>query len=472
MNFSFYNTLKHRVDEFKPLDAAEVKLYTCGPTVYNHAHIGNLRSYLSADILKRALEFNGYNVNWVMNITDVDDKTITNTIKEFGPKATVQDLKTFTDRYYKIFLEDLAKLNIDPKGISFVKVTDKIADIQEYIVKLIEKGYAYKTEDGSTYFSIEKYQKDFGDYGNLVGEKFIEGKKIGARVKVDEYDKENLSDFALWKAHGDDDADIFWDHRILGRGRPGWHIECTLINYYKFPSGTDIHTGGIDLLFPHHTNEIAQGQALYSPYVNYWMHSDHIQVNGAKMAKSAGNFMLLKDLEDQKITNGSAFRYLILQSHYKTKLNVTQESLLSAKAGFENIIKEISKLKDSAKEGKGVVNEDIISNFTAALNNDLNTSEAVAVLSKVFNSNLSAADKLQTLYKMDEVLGLELEAAYIPSSISSDELPSEIKELIAKRDEARKNKDYGESDNLRKTLEDKGYIVNDSPNGTQARLKN
>ncbi|MDB4940288.1 MAG: Cysteine--tRNA ligase [Candidatus Doudnabacteria bacterium] len=471
MKFSFYNTLKHRIEQFKPLNKAEVKLYTCGPTVYNHAHIGNLRAYLSADILKRALQFNDYDVNWVMNITDIDDKTIANTIKEHGNSANVENLKEFTNRFYQIFLEDLKKINIEPKDISFVKVTEKIADIQEYIVKLMEKGYAYKTEDGSTYFSIAKYQKDFGDYGDLVGEKFIEGKKIGARVKVDEYDKENLSDFALWKAHGDDDAEIFWDHPVLGKGRPGWHIECTLINYYKFPSGTDIHTGGIDLLFPHHTNEIAQGQALYRPYVNYWMHSDHIQVKGTKMAKSAGNFLLLSNLE-QRYINPLAFRYLILQSHYKSKLNITDESLAAAQSGYNNIIKEISKLKNESNPSiTATPNAILVDKFRQAINNDLNTSEATAIIFKILDSEISVEEKLQTLYKIDEVLGLSLENSYAPDIIKISDLPEKIQILIQKRDAARKNKDYSASDQLRSELEELGYLVEDSPKGTKVQRK-
>jgi cysteinyl-tRNA synthetase len=471
MNFSIYNTLKHQVEEFRPLNKGEVKLYTCGPTVYNSAHIGNLRSYINADILKRALEFNGYSINWVMNITDVDDKTIHNTIKEFGSRATVDDLKKYTDRYYQLFLSDLKKINIDPKTISFVKVTDKIADIQEYIVKLIEKGYAYKTEDGSTYFSIEKYQKDFGDYGNLVGEKFLEGKKIGARVKVDEYDKENLSDFALWKAHGEDDANIFWNHQVLGKGRPGWHIECTLINYYKFPTGTDIHTGGIDLLFPHHTNEIAQGQAFYNPYVNYWVHSEHVQVGGAKMAKSAGNFMLLKDIEDQKITTALSFRYLILQSHYRSKINVTEESLSAAKSGLDNLIKEVSKLKDQTGNQNGMVDADLLEEFKEALNNNINTSEATSVLFKILASDIPAANKLTTIYRLDEALGLNLENSYSNSAVNLGDLSSEIKSLIEQRDEARKAKDFALSDELRKKLEEQGYLVEDTPQGTKVQRR-
>ncbi len=469
-NLAFYNTLKRVVEPFQPINDMEVRLYTCGPTVYNHAHIGNFRAYISADILKRALSFNGYSVKWVMNITDVDDKTIHNTIKEFGSTAKVNDLKKFTDRYYQLFLSDLNKVNIDTKDISFVKVTEKIADIQEYILKLIERGYAYKTDDGSTYFSIEKYQKDFGDYGNLVGEKFLEGKKIGARVKVDEYDKENLSDFALWKAHADDDAEIFWDHSVLGKGRPGWHIECTLINYLKFPKGTDIHTGGIDLLFPHHTNEIAQAQALYKPFVKYWTHSDHIQVGGAKMAKSAGNFFLLKDLEDQKITNGIAYRFLILQSHYRSKLNVTAESLTAAKAGFDKLVREISKLKDQSQDydpNTGTADSEFVEMFSRSINNDLNTAEGVAIMFKVLSSDLKPGDKLQTLYKLDEVLGLNLENQYI--SEEKKEVSQEAQVLIEKRDQARKNKDYSESDRLRGELELLGYTVEDTASGTKIR---
>ncbi len=469
MSLSIFNTLHRKAEPFKPMQYEEVKLYTCGPTVYNYAHIGNFRSYLTADFVKRALELNGFDVNWVMNITDVDDKTIHNTIKEFGPNATVEDLKKFTDRFTQIFFEDLKKLNIDPTNISFVKVSDKIADIQEYIVKLIEKGFAYKTEDGSTYFSIEKYQERFGNYGELVGEKFLEGKKIGARVKVDEYDKENLSDFALWKAQDPSDANIFWDHPVLGKGRPGWHIECTLINYFKFPSGTDIHTGGIDLIFPHHTNEIAQALPMYKPFVNYWMHSDHVQVNNTKMAKSAGNFLTIKDLEEQKLSSPLAYRYLVLQSHYRSKLNVSEESLTAAQNGYDNLVKEISKLKDQAKDydpNTGSVDMSFLEEFKKATNTDMNTSEATALIFKVLGSDLDAGDKLQTLYKFDEMLGLGLEEAYI-GKLSMADLDPKALELVQQRDQARKDKDYAKSDQLRKELEDLGYKVMDTAEGTK-----
>lgn len=470
----FFNTLGHSLQEFRATDKNQVKLYSCGPTVYNNVHIGNLRAYIFADTLRRAMEFNGLDVNWVMNITDVDDKTINNTIKEFGAKSDVEKLKQFTQRYYETFASDLERVNINHNSISFVRVTEKIADIQEYIVKLIESGYAYKTEDGSVYFSIEKYQQKFGDYGALVGPKFLEGKKVGARVKVDEYDKENLSDFALWKAHGQDDADIFWNHPVLGPGRPGWHIECTLINYFKFPDGTDIHTGGVDLIFPHHTNEIAQAQAVYKPFVNYWLHSEHIQVSGMKMAKSLGNVMILAELENAGIATGLSLRYLYLQSHYRTKVNVTEESLKAAKTGFENIQKQIVSLKNILNDydpNVGTINEQFTNRFKDAINNDLNTPEALAIFHELLGSNLEPGEKLQTAYKMDEVLGLDLENTKIRNQQALTEIPAEISELLQKRQTAKESKDFALSDQIRNQIEQMGYKLIDRPGGAEIYKK-
>ncbi len=459
-----------KLEEFRPADKNEVRLYTCGPTVYNNVHIGNLRAYIFGDIVKRALEFNGFDVNWVMNITDVDDKTIANTIKESGDSAGVTDLRKFTDRYFDTFIEDLKRVNINPEDISFVKVSDKIADIQEYIVALIKKGYAYKADDGSTYFSIEKYQNDFGDYGALVGPKFLAGKKIGARVKVDEYNKENLSDFALWKAYADDDAQIYWDHPVLGRGRPGWHIECTLINYSKFPNGTDIHTGGVDLIFPHHTNETAQAKPIYQPFVKYWLHSEHIQMNDQKMSKSLGNVWVLKDLEIEGVATGLSLRYLYLQSHYRSKVNVTKESLGAAKSGYENLVRQIGSLKTQISDAGPTsvkANAEYIAKFKNALNDDLNTAQAMALMQEVLGSSLTAEQKLATVLKMDEVLGLNLESAETEMNIFSD-LPAELKELISKRQQAKQNKDYELSDKLRAEAEKMGYKLVDTAKGTEA----
>ena len=477
MALKIFNTLGHDLEEFKPSDKNKVKLYTCGPTVYNHVHIGNLRAYITPDILKRALEFNGYDVDWVMNITDVDDKTIANTIKKYGQNAGVAELQKFTDEYFQIFLEDLKKININPEGIRFVKVTEKIADIQLYILELLKKGYAYTADDDSTYFNIEKYQKDFGNYGELVGEKFLEGKKVGARVKVDEYDKENLSDFALWKAHGPDDGQIFWDHPTLGKGRPGWHIECTLINYYAFEQKTtDIHSGGIDLLFPHHTNEIAQAEPIYGKgkFVNYWLHSEHILVDNKKMSKSLGNFFTLSDLEKEGIADGLDLRFLMLQSHYRSRLNITKESLAAAKNGLRNLKKSIASIDQNIKEtGKNYTEGDVLlKEFSEALNSDLNTPEAMSILYKSIGNSRPKEEK-NLIFKFDEVLGLNLDQKATDSvsdSINiSEDIKIEVKNLIAERDTARKNKDYKLSDQLRKKLETSGYEVLDTPEGTKLK---
>lgn len=470
MNFEIHNSLNHRDEFFEHSKETEINLYTCGPTVYNYVHIGNLRAYLFPDILKRVLEFNGYKVRWVMNITDVDDKTIANTIKKYGSNAGVKELNEFTQEYFDKFLEDLNKINIDAEKIHFVKVTDKIKEIQEFILELLEKGYAYKADDGSTYFNIQKYQNDFKDYGKLVGEKFLEGKKIGARVKVDEYDKDNLSDFALWKAHGSDDANIFWEHPTLGKGRPGWHIECTVINHDTFNAATDIHTGGIDLMFPHHTNEIAQAQPIYKPFVRYWMHSEHILVDNKKMAKSLGNVYILNDLIQEGIMDGLDLRFLILQSHYRSQLNITKESLRAAKNGLNKMREQLGILKSQNSE-QGVVLSEYLEKFNYSINNDLNTAEALALSFEILNSNEKPENKLATVLEFDKVFGLKLNETWIlpRQFVKETELDQETKDLVQIRDQARKNRDFKTSDKIRKELENKGYEVLDTPEGTKIR---
>lgn len=460
MALKLFNSLDRLEQDFRPLSLSEVNLYSCGPTVHDRVHIGNLRAFLLGDILKRTLDFLGYDVHWVMNITDVDDKTIAKTISEFGSEAGVEELEKFTDRYTNIFLEDLKKINIQQSDIDFVKATNKIADIQEFIERLIEKGIAYKAPDGSTYFSIEKYQAIVGDYGRLVGEKFLEGKKIGARINSDEYEKENLSDFALWKATTPEDGKIFWDHPNLGKGRPGWHIECTLINYYKFPRGTDIHTGGIDLIFPHHTNEIAQAQSLYKPFVNYWLHNEHILVDEKKMAKSAKNFWTLEDLEKEGLSTGLSLRFLFLQSHYRSKLNVTKESLAAAQNGLNNLRRKIADLGDI--DNSVLPDEKFLETFRTALENDLNTPEALAVVEKVLSSDLSNHTKLSTIFRFDEVLGLNLDQVQI-------ETPAEVEALLKERQEARKNKDFAKSDELRAKIKELGFEVLDSEDSSKVK---
>ncbi len=414
MDLIFYNTLTRTKEEFSPVagEGKEVNLYTCGPTVYNYAHIGNLRSYVFADIVYRLLKFAGYKVNWVMNITNVDDKTIRGTIGKYGETAGVEELKKYTEEYYQAFLADLDELNVQRKEAKFIKVTEVIPQIQNFILELIKKGYAYKADDGSTYFSINKYQEVFEDYGELVGEKFLEGKKIGARVKVDEYEKDNLSDFALWKARSSEDASIYWEQPELGAGRPGWHIECSVINNVAFGNKTiDIHTGGVDLIFPHHTNEIAQSEAFNDKtFVKYWLHPEHLFVDGKKMAKSLNNFYTLTNIEEKKF-DLIVYRYILLQSSYKQTMNFTWESLEAGARGYQNIKNKISQLKKSAGFFGTMfakLDETYLKDFAVKVG-ALNTAAALASLQGVLSTkDLAPAEKLKLIKKFDEVLGLKL----------------------------------------------------------------
>jgi cysteinyl-tRNA synthetase len=485
-----YNTLTRKTEDFTPTNRKAVNLYTCGPTVYNFAHIGNFRSYLFADSVFRALEYQDLSVKWVMNLTDVDDKTIKGTIKEFGSSSTIKELEKFTDRYIQIFLSELSEIGIDPKKITIIRVSEVIPEIQKFILELLNKGYAYQSEDG-VFFNISKYQEAFGDYGELVGQKFLEGKQVGARVAVDEYEKENLSDFALWKAHSEEDGQIFWDHPILGKGRPGWHIECSVINQVGFNGEpTDIHTGGIDLIFPHHTNEIAQSQPLYGkPFSKIWMHGEHLQIDNKKMAKRDGNVFLLKDLAEKDPKNLLAFRYLCLQTDFRKPMNFTWESLEAAKNALEKLKNKIAVIARSDDALVGTTKQSINQNtdtglprpsqslgarndntihandkFIEAISNDLNLPQALAILWEVVNDNeLNNDDKYTLTQKFDCVLGLNLDSA----QANPIEIPEEIQKLINMRDEARKNRDFAESDNLRKQIEDLGFAVKDTPDGTQ-----
>lgn len=437
-----YNTLSKQVEEFKPAYADHVNMYSCGPTVYNYAHIGNLRSFIMADLLYRTLKFDNFKVNWVMNITDIDDKTIKGTIAEFGQLATVQDLYNFTEKYLQIFKNDLKEVGVLVNEINIIRVTDKMKEIQDFILELIDKGYAYKAEDG-VYFSIEKYQKDFGDYGELVGNKFLEGKKVGARVAVDEYEKDDLSDFALWKNWDEKtDARIFWDHSVLGKGRPGWHIECSVINQVAFQGQTtDIHTGGVDLVFPHHTNEIAQSQPLYKPYVNYWYHNEHLLVDGSRMGKRFKNFYTINDLKEKKYS-GQDLRYFFMSSSFNAQQNFTFEALSAARSTREKLFGIFSENKTPNEFGE-VVNENL--NFSKAL--------AIVWGQKIFNKEINS------------VLG------FVKDDINNVEIPESVKKLLNDRLIARQTKDFKKSDDLRAQIENLGYEVKDTKDGQEIYKK-
>lgn len=467
MSVRIYNTQSKTIEAVRARDGQRVHFYSCGPTVYNLAHIGNLRSFITADLLARTIELDGTSVEWVMNITDVDDKTIFSTIKEHGESADTNRLRSFTQQFTESFLADMRQVGIEAGNIEFVKVSDVIPEIQKYIIRLIELGFAYKADDGSTYFSINSYQEKFGDYGSLVGEKFLQGVVAGARVAVDEYEKDNLSDFALWKAQAPNDGGIYWDDPILGKGRPGWHIECTLINYIKFPNGTDIHSGGVDLIFPHHTNEIAQAAPVYgaTPFVGSWIHSEHILVEGKKMSKSLKNTYTLADLTKNGWGNGQSLRFLMLQSHYRSKLNITEASLIAAKTGLQNIHSQTEYLlKHMGSEFSAdlTIQNEFTLRLQSLMQEDLDTPSAIALIFEVLKSSLPSKEKLSTIGAFERALGLQL----IGSLTAEIEIPEEIQLLISRRDEARIAKDYASSDKLRIELEKLGYDVSDTPSGT------
>lgn len=466
---NLYNSLSRSLATLNPIEP--VNLYTCGPTVYNYAHIGNLRSFIAADLLYRSLKAHGYAVTWVMNITDIDDKTIKATTLRYGAAATVAELRQVTDEFFQKFRADLAATNVSVDEIRYLKVTDYIPAISAFIHKLIDQGFAYQADDGSTYFSIKNYQARFHDYGALVGETFLEGKKIGARVAVDEYDKDSLSDFALWKAHTEADGNIFWDDAILGKGRPGWHIECSAINWEAFAGKTTtIHTGGIDLKFPHHTNEIAQSAALYAPepFVKIWLHSEHLLVENKKMSKSAGNFYTLRDLEERGFS-GLDYRYFLLNAHYRTQQNFTWESLIGAQKARRRLNERISSVVAAKKLSASQPH--LASNLLALAAHDLAFPQALGeLLTELNRSSHLAPEDVST---MEAVLGLKLNEKTAEHNDAWAEAASsvspEVVVLVNARNAARIAKNWTESDRLRREIERLGYTIEDLTNGP--RLK-
>jgi cysteinyl-tRNA synthetase len=443
-----------------------INLYSCGPTVYDLLHIGNLRSFVFADTLRRAFAYHQYQVNWVMNITDVDDKTIRKTIEQFGPEATPKDLKTFTEKYTQLFQNDLVALGIPLESIRFQNVSDSIPEIIDFIKKLMDLGFGYTTEDGSVYFNIEKYQDSFHDYGKLVGESFLSGKKVGARVKVDEYDKENLSDFALWKAHSPEDGKIFWEDPsgVLKPGRPGWHIECSAINFKMF-SGEQvaIHTGGIDLTFPHHTNELAQSNPIYGKqFVKTWCHNEHLLIDGKKMSKSLGNVYTLADLQKKDVNAGMILRYLFSQSHYQTQMNFTFESFEAAKNGLKHLQNTATQYQSGEK-----LEPEYELQLRELIGNNLDTAGVLAKLWETLKDDkITTEIKHGYLIDCEQLLGIPLF-----TEKKEEVIPDDIKKLAEEREQARTEKDFTKSDELRVKIESLGYEVKDTPEGSKINKK-
>ncbi len=463
----FYNTMGRKKEVFKSIEDGKVRLYSCGLTVYDYAHIGNLRAYVFVDLLRRWLEYRGFKVKHVMNFTDVDDKTIRGMQKE-GIR-----LKEYTQKYIDAFLEDLQTLNI--KQAQFMpRATEHIPEMVRLVETLLEKGYAYKGEDGSIYYSISRFK----NYGKLSKMK-IKKLKAGARVKVDEYAKDQASDFALWKAWSPDDGEVFWETK-LGKGRPGWSVECSAMSMKYLGETLDIHTGGVDNLFPHHENEIAQSEAATSKkFVNYWMHNEHLLIEGERMGKSLGNFYTIRDLQRMG-HDPSAARYLLLSTHYRTQLNFTFNGLDAAKNALQRIYGFMQRLEDV--EGQETAKEAIQllayarKEFEEAMDNDLDIGKAlVAIFNVIKEFNIlidlgklgkkGAGKAAELLKDFDKVLAI-LDGYWRQKE---EKLSAEVGALIERREEARKAKDWKTSDAIRNKLREMGIILEDTPEGVKWR---
>jgi len=461
MPLKLYNTLTRKKEVFKPIKDKIVNLYTCGPTIYDYAHIGNFRAYICSDILKRYLKYKGFKVKHIMNITDVDDKTIK------GANQQKISLKDYTKKYEKAFFEDIEALNIDKADV-FPKATEHIKEMIDLVKKLLKNGIAYKSEDGSIYYDISKFK----DYGKLSHTKIKELKE-GARVNQDSYEKESANDFALWKAYHEEDGNIFWQTEI-GKGRPGWHIECSAMSMKYLGSHFDIHAGGVDLVFPHHENEIAQSEAFTGKkFVNYWFHNEHLLVDGRKMSKSLGNYYTLRDLLTKNY-NPKAIRYLLLSTHYRQQLNFTEESVKAAENSIQRLKDFMLKLKEIKSNVKNKEIEKLIqktkNQFEEAMDDDLNISIALSHIFEfvketntlMMENKIGKIDSkkiIKLIDNLDKVLGVLEE--------KEEKLSQELKKLIDEREKARKEKDYTKADKIRQQLKEKGIILEDTKEGVR-----
>ncbi len=456
MAIRLFNTYSRAVEEFQPLDPPRVKMYTCGPTVYSHAHIGNFRAYLFEDLLQRHLESRGFEVERVMNITDVDDKTIR------GSRETGEALSEFTAPFKRAFFDDLDTLRIK-RADAFPEATDprQISAMIEMIKTLIERGLAYQAEDKSVYFRI----KSFPDYGKLAHFNLDELQSTG-RVKSDEYEKENVGDFAVWKAWDAEDGEVAWDSP-WGRGRPGWHIECSAMATQLLGEQLDIHCGGVDNIFPHHEAEIAQTEGCTGKkFVRYWLHCAHLLVDGQKMSKSAGNFYTLRDVLARGYS-GREVRYALLRVHYRVPLNFTWEGMDEARQALGRIDDWLARLREHAgqTDDAGAASEN---QFSAALDDDLNISGALGVLFETIRETNRAIDQ-QTLSSTDAARWLrwweQIERVLAVTDTGDSAIPAQIAALVEQRAQARLAKDFAKSDELRDQIASLGWEVRDTKDG-------
>ncbi len=492
MALRLYNTLSGKIEEFHPLQGNEVRMYACGPTVYDYGHIGNFRTFVAVDILRRFLLQSGFSVRHVMNITDVDDKIIRNSAQ------AGLSVKQYTAKYEKAFLEDSATLNIEQPVLA--RATDHIPEMARFVAELEKKGFAYRADDGSYYFRIAK----FPGYGKLSKKDFA-GMEDGARVDVDEYEKDSARDFALWKAPKPGEA--FWESPI-GRGRPGWHIECSTMSIEELGETFDLHAGGEDLIFPHHENEIAQSEALTGkPFVHFWFHSRFLLVEGEKMSKSAGNFFTLRDLA-LKGYKPSSIRLLLASVPYRHQLNFTFDGLKQMASNVDKLRNFELRLKTGqfpAGSGDSTLAQETMDRMTAALDDDLNTAQAqAAIFEMVRKANVmidggqirkdDVAPLLAALQKFDEIFAvlrdddgpkmkaiLEWAKADGREKDISQELldavgtqslsDADIEKKIAEMEAARRARNFQASDAIRAELTSAGLLVEITKDGVRWRRK-
>ncbi|MEC9049688.1 MAG: cysteine--tRNA ligase [Candidatus Neomarinimicrobiota bacterium] len=456
MPLQFYNTLKREKEIFQPIEKGKVGLYTCGPTVYDYAHIGNFRTFMFEDLLKRWLLHLRYDVKHVMNITDVDDKTIKKA------KQMKVSLSRITDKYTHYFMEDLTWLKMIPADI-YPTATESIPKMISMIECLLEKGFAYSEDDGSVYFNIST----FPNYGKLT-QINISAQQTGDRVMEDEYDKDAPQDFALWKGWKEEDGEVVWD-APWGRGRPGWHIECSAMSSESLGDYFDIHCGGVDNMFPHHENEIAQSQcATDQPFVNYWLHSEFLMVDGGKMSKSLGNFYQISALKELGFT-AESIRYQLLAGHYRSKITFS----IDKKHEGDKVVQRLSDFynrlhKINANENSTGKMPEAYSKFKDRMNDDLDSPKALAIffdwmktVNGKIDKNVITGSELgeawEFLLAFDSVFGFIRNQDF--------EIPDNINVMLNKRQKARDEENWVESDLIREHLKEKGWIVEDTPDG-------
>ncbi len=467
MSLKIYNTMTRKKEDFKPVNEGEVNIYTCGPTVYNYVHIGNLRAFLFEDVLVRYLRFKGFYVNHIMNLTDVDDKTIRDS------QEANMSLNDFTTKYANAFFEDIKTLGVLPASF-YPRATEHIKEMADIVKTLLDKGYAYKADDGSVYYKISEF-KNYGMLSNLDKQGLEAGRS--GRVSSDEYDKDNISDFVLWKAYSEKDGDVFWDdfkNQGLVKGRPGWHIECSAMSMKYLGETLDIHTGGIDNCFPHHENEIAQSEA-YSgkKFVNYWMHCAFLNIDKEKMAKSKGNFYTLRDLVEKGF-KAQAIRYALISAHYRMPLNFSEELVEQSHSAIKRVRDFISRMENigyNIPENSDLqyAIDHAYLKFEDAMDDDLNISEAFASLFELIKKFNLAGDKIGARNAVDVIEfinNVDMVFNVFGVNNSKKSIDKEIQKLIDERNQSRKDKNFKRADEIRDELLERGIILKDTNDGT------